>query len=221
MAHWLHAAAALGLTVLLAGCASPPPPPPTTVALTLTATADVNPTPSGQGAPVVIRVYQLGSAAGFTGAEFFDLFNNDQATLKADLIKREDVVLAPGQTRTMTLLPSDQVKAIGIFAGWRDYQNAVWRGSADVAPHKTTKVTVLANHAGITVSAPAATPAAAGSPPAASPPPAAAPAAAVPSMPALPSTPSLPGMPALPSLPAAPSLPSMPAVPSIPSLPGT
>jgi type VI secretion system protein VasD len=155
MARWLGVALGVSLTAALAACA-PPPPPPTVVALTLTATTDVNPTPSGQAAPVVLRVYQLASTAGFNSAQFFDLFNQDQATLKTDLIKRDDVTLAPGQTRTLTLTPSDQVTSIGVFAGYRDYQNARWRVSFDVTPHKTGKVTVTAGRAGLAVNPPPA-----------------------------------------------------------------
>lgn len=142
------------LLAVLAGCAAPPPPPPTVVALTLSAAANANPDPAGQGAPVVIRVYQLASTAAFGNAEFFDLFNQDAATLKSDLVKRDDIVLAPGQTKTTTLMPTDQVKAIGIFAGYRDYAHAVWRGSVEVPAHKTTKATVTAGPAGIALSPP-------------------------------------------------------------------
>ncbi len=149
-----------GLLAALAGCAAPPPPPPpTVVSLTLAATADANPDPAGQGAPVVLRVYQLASTAAFGNAEFFDLFNQDAATLKTDLIKRDDVVLAPGQTKTVTLMPTDQVKSVGIFAGYRDYAHATWRAAADVPPHKTTKLTVTAGKTGIAIAPTAGSPA--------------------------------------------------------------
>ena len=75
----------LGVLTAVAACSAPPkPPPPTVVELTLTATPDANPSPSGQGAPtqgapLVVRIYQLGSTSAFTGAEFFPLFNQDQA----------------------------------------------------------------------------------------------------------------------------------------------
>jgi type VI secretion system protein VasD len=166
MARSLRAGMRLGpvvgmaLGLLLAGCASPPPPPPPTqVVLTLTATQDVNPTPAGQGAPIVLRVYQLASTAGFTGAEFFDLFNNDQGTLKSDLVKRDDVTLAPGQSKTLTLSPNDQAKALGVFAGYRDYASATWRVTADIPPHKTTKITVQAGRTGLAITPPPASPA--------------------------------------------------------------
>lgn len=151
MARWLLCAAVLGS---LAACGGPPPPPPlppTVVELTLTATADVNSTESGQGAPVVVRIYQLGSATAFGNAEFFQLFNKDSEFLKSDLVKRDDFILAPGQTKTATLMPSDSVKAIGVFAAYRDFQRATWRGTADIPPHQTTRVTVTAGASGITM----------------------------------------------------------------------
>ena len=125
----------LGVLTAIAACSAPPkPPPPTVVELTLTATPDVNPTPSGQGAPIqgaplVVRVYQLGSTSAFTGAEFFPLFNQDQATLGTDLVKRDELTLVPGQTKTLTLTPTEPVKAVGVFAAYRDFQHATWRAA--------------------------------------------------------------------------------------------
>ena len=144
--------AALCLVTALACCAAPPPPvPPTIVKMSLHAAKDANPGPDGQGAPVTLRVYQLASPAGFGNAEFFPLYNADAPTLGTDLVKRDDVILAPGETRSMTLMPRDDVKSIGVFAGLRDFQTAQWRGTVDVAPHQTTDVTVVAARPGIGV----------------------------------------------------------------------
>lgn len=138
---------------VLAGCAAPPPPapPPTVVDLSLSATPDVNPDASGQGAPVMVRVYQLGSSASFSSAEFFQLFNQDQATLKTDLIKQDAYLLAPGQSKSVTLEPTDQVKSVGLFAAFRNYAQANWRASVDIPPHQTTKITVVCGRDGLTV----------------------------------------------------------------------
>ena len=139
-----------GLAACLAGCGSPPPPPPPTVVnLTLVTTADANPTTDNAGAPLALRVYQLASAANFTAAEFFPLYNTDAAALKADLIHRDDFLLPPGQTKTQELTLTDPVKAVGIFAGYRDFQHATWRASADIPAHKTTNITVTAGHDGV------------------------------------------------------------------------
>lgn len=140
----------------LAGCGAPPPPPPTVVNITLRATADDNPTADNHGAPLALRVYQLGGAANFTGAEFFPLYNDDTGTLKTDLVHRDDFLLAPGATKAETVMPTDMVKSIGVFAAYRDFQHAVWHASVDVAAHKTTTIVVTAGHDGITLSSDAA-----------------------------------------------------------------
>jgi len=155
MGNRLSRLAVFGVFATLAGCAAPPPPPPppTVVNVTLATTADVNATPDKRGAPIVLRLYQLGSPAGFNGAEFFALYGKDAATLGPDLLKREDFELAPGQTKSSTINPTDLVKSLGIFGGYRDFSHTAWRGSVDIPPHKTTNVTVTAGLAGLTVKA--------------------------------------------------------------------
>lgn len=162
MTRWLLVAGFLGLAGV-AGCAAPPPPPPPTVVnLTLTTTADVNPNAAGQAQPLALRVYQLGSAANFNGAEFFPLYNADAATLKSDLIHRQDFLLAPGQSQSVTLKPDITVKSIGVFAAYNTYQTAIWRASTDIEANKTTNIALTAGHDGVTLKAtimPAAKPA--------------------------------------------------------------
>ena len=96
MSRWLLVAA-LTAAAGIDGCGGPPPPPPTIVNLTLSASSNVNPTAAGQGAPIAIRVYQLSSSANFNAAEFFPLYNSDAATLKTDLVHREDFLLRRGR----------------------------------------------------------------------------------------------------------------------------
>ena len=144
----------VAVMLMLEGCGGappppPPPPPPTVAELKLVATSDVNPTTSGAGAPLVVRVYQLGSTAAFEKAEFFQLFQNDAATLGADLIKKEEYRLAPGETKTETLKPPDSVHAIGVFGAYRAFQDVPWRVSAPVPPQKTTEIAVTAGADGL------------------------------------------------------------------------
>jgi type VI secretion system protein VasD len=146
--------AAVAAILSAAGCSSPPPPPPPTVVnLTLTSGPDANPTASGQGAPVVMRVYQLSSPAGFEKAEFFRLLNQDSATLGSDIVKKDEFLLPPGGTKTLNLSPAPTVKSIGVFAAYREFRDVTWRGTADVPPNKTTEVTVKADAKGVTVAA--------------------------------------------------------------------
>ncbi len=121
------------------------------VNISLVTTPDDNPTTTGQGAPLALRVYQLASPATFSAAEFFPLFSDDATALKSDLVHRDDFLLAPGVTKTETLMPKDPVTSIGFFGGYRAYQTAAWRGTVDVAPHKTTNITVTAGRDGLVV----------------------------------------------------------------------
>lgn len=139
----------LAATAALAAC-SPAPPPPTLVAVKATAEADANAGPDGRGAPVSIRIYQLASPAGFEGAQFFQLFNGDAATLKDDIVKRDDLLLAPGTSKDLPLAPTDKVKAIGVFGAFRDYENAAWHAVVTVPPHESSVLTVTATKAGVT-----------------------------------------------------------------------
>ena len=135
------------------GCGSPPPPPPppTVAQVTLRAGPDINPTGAGQAAPVVVRVYQLASAAGFEKAEFRTLFAADAAALGADLVKKEEFLLTPGATKVEALTLPDAVTAVGVFAAFREFGTRTWRVTVPVPPHKTTPVSVAVDAAGLRV----------------------------------------------------------------------
>jgi type VI secretion system protein VasD len=139
----LQAAALFG-ALALSACGGPPPPPPTIVELKITATPGVNPTQAGVGAPVVLRVYQLASTAGFEKAEFFRLLNADTATLGTDLAKKDEYLLAPGANKTETLTIPDTVHALGVIAAYREFKDVVWRVTVPIPAHKTTPVLVTA-----------------------------------------------------------------------------
>ena len=149
--------AVLGAMLLLpAACGKEPPPPPippTLVNVQISATNSVNAMQDGRGAPVTIRVYQLASKTTFDGQEFFTLYKNDAATLGADVIKKDEFLLVPGTSKTLNLKPLDPVRAIGVFAGYRDFQNVVWRASADIPAHQTTTITVTAGKSGLVLDA--------------------------------------------------------------------
>jgi type VI secretion system protein VasD len=141
----LPARAGIVLALFLAACAGPAPAPPTLVNATITTTADVN-----DSAPIALRVYQLVSPVSFDGAPFFPLFDKDTGVLKDDLIKREDLLLAPGQSKTLAITPDNRAQAIGIFAAYRDYEHVTWHATVKIPPHETSTLTVTADKAGVT-----------------------------------------------------------------------
>jgi type VI secretion system protein VasD len=127
-----------GACLLLAGCAAKPVV--TTVAVTLTAGADANPDARGRASPLTVRVYALKSPGPFEGADFFSLFEKDQATLGAELVQREEVLLRPGETKKIDFnLPPD-AKSMGVMAAYRDLDRARWR---EVRPVVTGKAQSL------------------------------------------------------------------------------
>lgn len=127
-----------GAGLLLAGCAAKPVV--TTVAVTLTAGADANPDARGRASPLTVRVYALKSPGPFEGSDFFSLFEKDQATLGAELVQREEVLLRPGETKKLDFnLPPD-AKSMGVMAAYRDLDRARWR---EVRPVVTGKAQAL------------------------------------------------------------------------------
>lgn len=120
-----------------------------TVQVQVTASADSNASAAGQGAPVIVRIYQLGAASTFEGAEFYRLFNADAATLGADLIRKDEVLVAPGATRTQSLDVSDKVRAIGVFAAFRTFSGKVWRVTLPVPDKSGATVSVAVSNAGL------------------------------------------------------------------------
>jgi len=98
----------------------------------------------------------LASPATFNGAEFFQLFDHDAETLKSDGIKQDEYVLAPGETKTATLSPDPNIRFLGFFAAYRDFQKAAWRKTWEIPQNKTTDLTVGAGSTGLAVAPPAA-----------------------------------------------------------------
>lgn len=119
------------------------------VEVRLTAAANANASASGQGAPVVVRIYQLGSTAAFERAEFFRLLNADAATLGADLVAKDEVIIAPGATKQQPLALTDKVRAIGLFAAFRDFPRKTWRLAIPVPAGSAATVPVAVTAAGL------------------------------------------------------------------------
>lgn len=141
--HRLFYGRFLGLALaglVLAGCASKPVVTP--VSLTLKAAADANPDARNRASPMTVRIYALKSSGPFESADFFSLFEKDQATLGAELVQREEMLLRPGDSKALSMtLPAD-AKAIGVLAAYRDIERARWREVRAVEPGKPLALTV-------------------------------------------------------------------------------
>lgn len=138
------------LVVAMAGCSSAPKPG--IVALSISAGGDINPDATGQATPVVVRVYQLAADAQFQSADFFQLYDKEQAVLGADLLGREEVTISPGGARALSIPLKPTAQFIGIAVAFRDIDRASWRAVVAVPPHGTTQLKAMVQNLRVTLS---------------------------------------------------------------------
>lgn len=126
---------------MLSACATKPVVTPVT--LRVVASVDVNPDGRNRASPILVRVYALKSTGPFDSADFFSLFEKDQATLGGELVQREELLLKPGDSKPLEMKLSADVKAIAVMGAYRDLERARWRVVRPVEPGKPLNLTVV------------------------------------------------------------------------------
>jgi type VI secretion system protein VasD len=134
MGRWRYGLVGGWLGVL--HCASPPPPAPVAPApesckreaatVTLLAGAQVNDNAGGPGLPVAVRLYQLQRETRLRNAAFDDVWQDDKAALKEDLLAVEEHIAYPGQKEQFTLALRPEATAIAAVALFRQPQGNDW-----------------------------------------------------------------------------------------------
>lgn len=150
------------LAFFLLACADTPeqpaPPPPTLIDLQINSGKLLNPDADGKASPVVLRIYELREQTGFVGADFFALFDKEQTTLAADLVRKQELVIRPGETKTLKIEPDSDTRMLGFFAAFRKLDNAGWRSLAVLSAHQNNVVVLKLDGTALTAST-SATPA--------------------------------------------------------------
>ena len=127
--------------VLLGACSKDVPVPVPAnedapgVSLYLSAAAGLNPGADGTPAPVRVRVYELKNAAAFERADYFALVERAQATLGADLVDQDEVLLQPGRQLQLDRPLSPATRMVGLVVSYREIDRAQWRRVLPVPPH--------------------------------------------------------------------------------------
>ncbi|NBC15582.1 MAG: type VI secretion system lipoprotein TssJ [Gammaproteobacteria bacterium] len=128
----LHNVALIGVVaVALLSCGGKPakapiqpmPEAPPQLSVDVATTDDAN----AGGLPIVIRIYELNAQGKFSSADFFSLYDDDAATLADSLVSREELTLAPGQSRAIRKELSPETAYLGVLGAFRDVDNAQWR----------------------------------------------------------------------------------------------
>jgi type VI secretion system protein VasD len=128
----LRACLAAMMLAALSACGSKP------VQLKISVNADghSNPDPRGDPRPVVVRVFELKSLAGFNSADFFQIYEKEAETLGADLIGREELRLRSNESVTLIHALKPDTKFIAALAAFREPEKSIWRSAAAVPVNK-------------------------------------------------------------------------------------
>jgi type VI secretion system protein VasD len=136
-------AAAAGVALALVACAGAPKP--AQVAGTIQASQLVNPSTSKRPSPLLLRVYELKTAAIFNSADFMSLYQRDKAELGADMLGKEEFVLVPGESKTFAKTLAPDTRFLGVVAAYRDVEHARWRSVVPVQPGQMNTLVIRAN----------------------------------------------------------------------------
>ena len=115
---------------------------PSIVNLEIKSAADVNPDTDGIGSPVMLRIYELRETSGFNSADFFSLFNNDQSTLSAELARKQELLIKPGDIKPLSIQLESEIRALGFFVAFRQVDTAQWRVIMPITPNKTQSAVI-------------------------------------------------------------------------------
>jgi len=136
-------ATAACVAVAVAACAGGPPKP-AQVTGTIQASAQVNPSASKRPSPLLLRVYELKSAAAFNNADFMSLYQRDQAELSTEMLGKDEFVLAPSETKSFAKTLAPETRFLGVVAAFRDLEHSKWRSVVAIQPGKKQQVTIRA-----------------------------------------------------------------------------
>jgi len=146
----LACAAAVVVAAAMSACGGAPKP--AQISGTIQASAQVNPSASKRASPLLVRVYELRSVAAFNSADFMSLYQGDQAALAADLVGKEEFVLAPGESRPYAKTLSPDTRFLGVVAAFRDLEHSKWRSVVAIQPGQKQQVVIRASELSVEAS---------------------------------------------------------------------
>jgi len=103
------------------------------------AISGLNPGATGQPAPVRVRIFELKNAATFSRSDYFALAERAQATLGADLIDQDEVLIQPGQQLSLQRDLDPATRHIGLLVGYRELDQSLWRTVINVPAREYTE----------------------------------------------------------------------------------
>ena len=119
----------------LVACAAKPPED-VEIKGSIEAVAEVNPDSLGRPSPLQIKIFQLSAKDKFEAADYFALADSSEATLGADMLGVQAMMLTPGERRPYEGEFDPGTRFIGVIAGYREIHQAQWRAIVEM-PEKS------------------------------------------------------------------------------------
>lgn len=118
------------------------PPPQTRIEVHFEAVADLNPDLNNRPSPLIVRLYELKAPGAFTSADFFSLYAKVDEVLATELLKQEELVIKPGEKRSLEHTLQPETRYIGLLAAYRELESSEWRTVMTITPQATTSIQV-------------------------------------------------------------------------------
>jgi len=96
-------------------------------------------------------VFELKASGKFGSADFLSLYERPDKTLGSDLARRDEVLLAPGESKTISLTFQEGSGYLGVVGGFRRFGEARWRALAEVPRAATSHFLVRADALSVTI----------------------------------------------------------------------
>ena len=126
---------------LLSACAGGPPKREP-LGIQITTTADVNPDMQGRPSPIILHIMELTSTEQFNRLDYMGLTQPSGAALGPELLSKNQMVLQPGEAKSLPMELNPMTSAIGLVAGYRDIDNAAWRKVVPVTQGETKSISI-------------------------------------------------------------------------------
>ena len=137
----LYGLLTVAMVGLLSACGGAPPKPEP-IGIQIAATADVNPDMQGRPSPIILHIMELNSTEQFSRLDYMGLTQPSGAALGPELLGKNQLVLQPGESKTLPMELNPQTTTIGLVAGYRDIDNAAWRKTIPVTQGVTKSISI-------------------------------------------------------------------------------
>ncbi|MDJ0806357.1 MAG: type VI secretion system lipoprotein TssJ [Gammaproteobacteria bacterium] len=138
--------------IALTGCFAKKPPPPSLLVAKFLTSSHLNPNADGAPSPVILRLYELKSAANFKSSDFFSLFDNESSVLAEELLARDELRFNPNETRTLDRELDPATRYLAVLVAFRDLDHATWRAVVKITEHETNAYTILLGRNEVSIS---------------------------------------------------------------------